>query len=131
MAGGDGTDVHGRPFRAEIIEAVWNKGRPISGIDPDDWRRDLCGVPIQRSKYGDISSKHGWQVDHIKPPGKGGTDDLANLQPLQWGLNRYKGDDYPWQYPPAGEQDALEIHLLYVRAKAPVRVKAVQWGIKR
>jgi hypothetical protein len=131
MAGGDGTDVHGRPFSVETIGAVWNQGRPISGIDPDEWRRDRCGVPIQRSKYGDISSKHGWQVDHIKPPGKGGTDDLAHLQPLQWGLNRYKGDDYPWQYPPAGEQDALEIHLLYVRAKAPVRVKAVQWGTKR
>jgi hypothetical protein len=82
MAGGDGTDMHGRPFSVETIEAVWSKGRPISGIDPDDWRRDPCGVPIQRSKYGDISSKHGWQVDHVKPPVKGGTDDLANLQPL-------------------------------------------------
>jgi hypothetical protein len=131
MAGGDGTDMHGRPFTAETIEAVWNKGRPISGIDADDWRRDPYGVPIQRSKYGDISSKHGWQIDHIKPPAKGGTDDLSNLQPLQWGLNRYKGDDYPWQYRPAAEQDALEIRLLPLWAKVPAWVKPVQRRIKR
>jgi hypothetical protein len=131
MAGGDGVDVHGRPFSAETVEAVWNKGRPISGIDPADWRRDPCGVPIQRSKYGDISSKHGWQIDHIKPPAKGGTDDLANLQPLQSGLNRYKGDDYPWQCPLPGERDALEIRLLRGWAKPPAWVKPLQRRIKR
>jgi hypothetical protein len=131
MAGGDGTDMHGRPFSVETIEAVWKKARPISGIDPDDWRRDPCGVPIQRSKYGDISSKYGWQIDHIKPPAKGGTDDLSNLQPLQWGLNRHKGDDYPWQCPLAGEQDKPEIRLLFLSVKPPAWGKTGQRRIKR
>jgi hypothetical protein len=123
--------VHGRPFSAETIEAVWKKARPISGIDPDDWRRDRCGVPIQRSKYGDTSSKHGWQIDHIKPPIKGGTDDLSNLQPLQWGLNRYKGDDYSWQCPLAGEQNEPEIRLLFLSVKPPAWMNPVQRRIKR
>jgi hypothetical protein len=93
MAGGDGTGMHGRPFGGEIVEAVWSKGRPILGIDPDDWRCDPCGVLIQNSKYGDNSSKHGWHIDHIRPPTKGGTSGVSNLQPLQSGLNQYKGDD--------------------------------------
>ena len=44
--------------------------------------------------YGNTSSKHGWEVDHIKPVSKGGTDDLSNLQPLQWDNNRKKSDTY-------------------------------------
>ena len=39
----------------------------------------------------------GWEIDHIKPAAKGGTDDLSNLQPLQSGANAEKGDT--WQSP--------------------------------
>jgi 5-methylcytosine-specific restriction endonuclease McrA len=56
----------------------------------------MCGAVMKRSDYGNTSSEHGWEVDHVKPIAKGGTDALSNLQPLQWENNRRKGDAYPW-----------------------------------
>ena len=38
----------------------------------------------------------GWEIDHIKPVARGGSDDLSNLQPLYWETNRNKGDQYPY-----------------------------------
>jgi len=64
------------------------------GITPQNWR-DACGAAINRQAYGNTNSQHGWEVDHIHPVAKGGGDDLANLQPLQWENNRSKGDNYP------------------------------------
>jgi 5-methylcytosine-specific restriction endonuclease McrA len=56
----------------------------------------MCGNVMKSSDYGNTNSQYGWEVDHIKPVAKGGTDDLSNLQPLQWDNNRKKGDTYPW-----------------------------------
>jgi 5-methylcytosine-specific restriction endonuclease McrA len=60
------------------------------------WRYDVTGQVMKFGNYGNTNSNHGLEVDHIKPVARGGADDLANLQPLQWEVNRRKGDTYPW-----------------------------------
>ncbi|HOI75918.1 MAG TPA: HNH endonuclease signature motif containing protein [Syntrophales bacterium] len=95
------------PFRMaeeKTILAVWSKGGIVPDKDgqhwdPKEWRYDLCGKPIRYLDHGNTNSKYGWEIDHIKPVAKGGADNIANLQPLQWESNRIKGDDYPWSCP--------------------------------
>jgi HNH endonuclease len=78
-----------------LKRAVWNKGAAISGYDPNLWRRDITGRAIKYTDHG-VQGDYGWEIDHIRPIAKGGTDDLSNLQPLWWSNNRTKGDAYPW-----------------------------------
>jgi len=85
------TTRDGRSFDDATIEAVWKKGTPESY---EGFRKDACGASMQRSKYGQ-TVQYGWEIDHIKPVALGGSDDLSNLQPLQWENNRAKGDEYP------------------------------------
>src|SRR5216117_3378425 len=82
------TDASGKPFSAEVIEAVWQKARAMgtSAI----LRVDAWGWTIVRQDYGNIRSRYGWEIDHIVPVSHGGGDDLSNLQALQWENNRRK-----------------------------------------
>jgi len=89
------TDVNGKPFAKTTVGAVWKKGKKYTGKNIDSWRKDVLGNEIKHSDYGNTNSTYGWEVDHIKPVAKGGKDNLANLQPLQWRANRQKGDTYP------------------------------------
>jgi hypothetical protein len=79
----------------DLKRAVFNKGVIVPGYDAKTWRTDITGHFIKYSEHG-VESDHGWEIDHIKPKAKGGSDDLSNLQPLWWKNNREKSDTYPW-----------------------------------
>ena len=99
MARDRNTDRFGMRFEQSKVDEVWEKGRTIRNYDPEIWRFDVCGSVMKRSEYGNTDSDHGWEIDHIRPVAKGGTDDLRNLQPLYWKTNREKADQYPWSCP--------------------------------
>ena len=84
-----GTNAAGEPFDKIVIDKVWAKGESVWGME--SIRKDMYGVPICRFRYGK-EEKKGWEIDHIMPLDKGGTDDLSNLQPLFWENNRSKGN---------------------------------------
>ena len=90
------TNRTGKGFSDIEVMQVWNKGTIVLMSDPKLWRRDICGKLMYFSSYGDVSSSHGWEIDHILPVSKSGSDLLSNLQPLQWENNRKKGDTFPW-----------------------------------
>ena len=71
---------------------VWNKtcGSKTPG-------KDACGNTVKFGEHGNTSSTYGWEIDHIKPVSKGGSDNLSNLQVLQWSVNRAKADKFPWR----------------------------------
>ncbi len=89
------TTVSGNTFDEKIVEAVWSKAAIIKGKDPAEYRSDIFGNKVCRDSFGKQSIM-GWEIDHIKPVAKGGTDDLSNLQVLQSKANAIKGDNYPW-----------------------------------
>lgn len=48
---------------------------------------------MNRDQHGN-ETEFGWEIGHVTPKAKGGTDDISNLRPLQWLNNRSrKGDE--------------------------------------
>jgi len=91
-----GSTRSGAQFDQRTIDAVWNKAITVLGADPNVLRKDICGAWIERSRYGETTSEgRGWEIDHIVPVSRGGTDVLSNFQALQWQNNRRKGDTFP------------------------------------
>lgn len=97
MARNRNTNATGGKWTQQEIDAVWQKASKVDGLDPNIYRKDPCGSIIAFKKHGDVNSKEGWEIDHIKPVAKDGKDDLSNLQPLQWATNKSKSDTYPWK----------------------------------
>jgi len=76
----------------EDLSAIWAKASPISGNDPNEWRKDACGAWIGWMFHGNRESQYGWEVDHITAIENGGSNALSNLRPLHWKNNATKQD---------------------------------------
>jgi HNH endonuclease len=89
--------IDGKLFSQEIINKVWDKAEVIAGFDPTVFRKDKCGAWIKKEEYGKPHKtlSMAWEIDHIKPRTLGGTDELSNLQALQWNNNQQKNNHYP------------------------------------
>lgn len=76
----------------EELDAIFSKATPIVA-GTTTFRKDCYGNMISRTAYGLTNNPFGWEVDHIKPIAKGGSNELKNLQPLCIKANRSKSDD--------------------------------------
>ena len=79
---GEAETAPGAKWDGAIVQAVWMKGEIVHGADPRELRKDRCTAWIKRHDYQNALSNFGWVVDYIRPPSRGGTDELDNLQPM-------------------------------------------------
>ncbi len=73
---------------------IWNKADSVANTDSTKWRKDPCGAWIYFDHYGQ-ETDYGWEIDHVFPVAKGGTDHNENLRATHWRNNRSKSDDFP------------------------------------
>ena len=73
---------------------IWQKADVLENKDPNEWRIDPCGACINWNEFRK-RTKYGWNIDHILPKAKGGTDMIHNLCVMHWKNNNSKGHDFP------------------------------------
>ena len=81
-------------YSSQLIEKMWLEAAIEQGFNPEIWRKDFAGAWICRDQYG-MRTWFGWQIDHLRPISKGGSDIQSNLCPMHWRNNLKKSDDYP------------------------------------
>lgn len=99
-------------FTPEMISKVWEKAEIVPGFDPQIFRKDKCGALIRRDLFRVTkdSLSMAWEINFIKPEALGGTEELNNLQPLQWKNSRHKEDNYPsWSCLVGSEQNKNQL----------------------
>lgn len=99
MARNHNTNRSGGAWSDAEKKAVWAKDTQINGLDPNQFRNDICGKRMQFSEHGNRNSNLGWEIDHINPVSNGGSDNINNLQPLHWSNNADKADKLDWTCP--------------------------------
>jgi len=81
-------------FMEETIDRVWEKAQYVNSENERlGFRKDVCGAWIKRDQYGNRKNPWGWEIDHIIPEARKGSDVPINLRPLQWQNNVARSDD--------------------------------------
>lgn len=77
----------------DVIAQVWAKAQYVSQeAESKGFRMDSCGAWMHRWQHGNRDSKYGWEIHHVIPKARGGSDQISNLIPLQWENNAATGD---------------------------------------
>jgi 5-methylcytosine-specific restriction endonuclease McrA len=85
------TTIHrGKYTDDDIKDKIWNKAKTIKEKDKKMYRKDVYGIECKYDAFGK-TVEGGWQIDHIVPVSKGGSDDISNLQMLNIATNETKG----------------------------------------